>query len=388
MPIFCETRVIILRMSLFEQDISRRALLNGLCLSGALGLLGGLPACMLWPTPALYQGPGLRDFAAARRFHIGAALSSHHLQNRPYATAVAKQLNMLVPENELKWKHTQPQPGVFDFSGYNQLAAFATAHSMAVRGHTLVWHTGMPEWAKDALETGTKRDATEMMTSHIHAMLAHTAPLIKDWDVVNEAIDPNSTRPDFLRENTLWMHALGEDYVMQAYKLAHAANPKLTLTYNDYSLEYADGASIRRRAGVLHLLRRLKQAGLPVKQLGLQSHLACHRPLGGKAFTDFLRQVRALGIKVIVTELDLKLEKVPGTDAERLAAGAHYASVYLKMLQQDAPLDTVLCWGLSSPYSFMTLKDPSTLDPLPLDGDMNPLPLWNTLRDAWLVKQA
>lgn len=335
-----------------------------------------------------YGGPGLRQLADQRGFNFGTAISSRAIDSAFYTNAIIKHCNILVPENDLKWRVIQPQPDAFDFSRYNKIAAFATAHNMKVRGHTLVWHTGMPEWALDRLETGTRRDVTELMINHITTTLQQTASHITDWDIVNEAVDPNSTRDDFLRENSLWMHTLGPDYIALAYRTALQVNPRLTLTYNDYSVEYADGAGIRRRAGVLALLRHLRDKNIPIHQLGLQSHLSCSRPLGGKAFTDFLQQVRALGIKVIVTELDLKLAKLPGTDAERLQAGAHYASEYLKMLQDGGVLDTVLTWGLSSPYSFMMQKDRTTLDPLPLDEDMNPLPLWYALRNAWLTQKA
>lgn len=375
-------------MSLFEQELSRRALLGGLCLSGMIGLFGGWtgPAFGAAPKPVDYD-LGLRAIADARHAHFGTAIGSRMLSHARYADAIIRDCNILVPENELKWRHIQPRPGVFDFSGYNKIAAFATQHNMQVRGHTLIWHTSMPDWTMDALETGTKRDVVELMTEHITNTLAHTSSVVTDWDIVNEAIDQNSSRADFLRENTLWMQALGPEYIHLAYKIAHEVNPHLTLTYNEYGIEYADGSAIRRRAGVLHLLRALLHSGIPIKQLGLQSHLACHRPLGGKVFTDFLRDVRALGVKIVVTELDIKLERTPGTNDERLATGAHYASEYLKMLQHDGPLDTVLCWGLSSPYSFMVRKDPNTLAPLPLDDDMQPLPLWYALRDSWLNKK-
>lgn len=369
----------------YERWLTRRALLQALALLGVSTALPlGLGACSPARQLSRAREPeGLRSLLNTRQY-FGVAVDARHLADTPYAAAIAKHANILVPENDLKWRVIQPQAGAFNFSAYQKLAAFAQENNQSMRGHTLVWHTGLPKWAEKILLHGGKAEVRSMLHAHLQETLQQTATLVHDWDVVNEAVSPHSRRKDFLRANSPWFKALGPDYITEAFSAVHSLNPTLTLTYNDYSMEYADAAGIRRRSGVLQLLQRLKQQGVPIHQLGLQSHLQCHRPLAGKAFTDFLRTVQQLGIKIIVTELDLNLAKLSGTDSERLNLGAHYAATYLKMIAEVQLLDTIICWGLSTPYSFMTKKDRSTLHPLPLDNNLAPLPLWHAVRSTFI----
>src|SRR5439155_1908488 len=82
------------------------------------------------------------------------------------------------------------------------------------------------------------------------------------WDVVNEALNDDGT----LRQ-TPWLAGLGEDYIAQAFRFAHDADPDAELYYNDYSLENAP-----KRRGALDLVRRLRDEGVPIAGVGLQGH--------------------------------------------------------------------------------------------------------------------
>jgi endo-1,4-beta-xylanase len=365
--------------------LNRREFLCGLGMTaGALLAAPMLGACSTLPPVDVCTLPsdGLRQRAQSIGRHFGIATQSSFLSNQQFACAIAREANMLVPEGELKWRFVQPDDGAFDFSGYDKLQAFATQHGMTMRGHTLLWHRALPDWA---LERLNNRDRVEdMLATHINAVMKHTAPHITDWDVVNEAVRPEMRRIDGLRDSP-WMHALGPYYIELAFTLAAAANPNARLVYNDFDFEFAH--SRKRRRSVLGLLEHLKKRNVPVHALGLQSHLACHRPLGGRDFTDFLREVRAMGIEVIVTELDVSTRKLTGSDTDIAQAAANYTRQYIDLLQHDAPLDTLLSWGLSSRYTYLRGKEP-IVAPLPLDADMQRLPLWHVLHNHWLGRVA
>src|SRR5271170_3092301 len=109
---------------------------------------------------------------------------------------------------------------------------------MGMRAHTLVWHNSNPKWLAPALTDVAT--ATAILQEHITRTVSETAPLIRNWDVVNEALDPRSPREDGLRE-TLWLKALGPDYIPLAFRTAHEANPDAKLVYNDFRLEEGSG---------------------------------------------------------------------------------------------------------------------------------------------------
>ena len=73
----------------------------------------------------------------------------------------------------------------------------------------------------------------------------------------------------------------GEDYVAEAFRRAHAADPGARLYYNDYG---ADGRG-RKADAVYALVRRLLDAGVPVHGVGLQMHLRATHPPTPAAIT-------------------------------------------------------------------------------------------------------
>ncbi len=376
--------------SFSQKILSRRTvLLRGL---GALSLLGiaGLPGCAyvnqymdqppggVGPRP---NSPGLGALARKHNQIYGAAVQSDRLEEADFADALQREVSIIVPENELKWYKLRPSQNEFDFSGYHKLADFARANNIAMRGHTLVWYEGNPPWLEAALE---ERGAAEkILKTHIDRVIKETSPFIHNWDVVNEAVDWHAEREDGLRES-VWLKALGPDYIEMAFRFAHKANPNLTLVYNDYGTEQGDGNGRRKRQCILRLLEKCKREKVPVHALGLQSHLHADMPLAGTEFTEFLHEVRSLGLKVYITELDLDISKLSGPADDAIHLAQNYLRSYLDMVQKGGAVKMLLTWGLSDRYSWLRDKYPDLAGMLPLDDNLNRGPMWETLKKDWL----
>lgn len=368
---------------LLEKNLTRRVLLRGVAQASMLGLAGiGLNGCVgiLLLANSEITGPGLGAIAGRKGRLYGVALQSSHLDDADFAAAVKSEATLLVPESELKWEALRPAPGTFDFSGYRRLAAFAQENGMQMRGHTLVWYYANPPWLEHALKD--RRAAEKILATHIERVIGETSPFIRQWDVVNEAVHPSSTRGDVLRPS-IWLDALGPSYIPLAYRLAHEANPDLELVYNEYGLEWDGIYGRRKRDGVLRLLEKMVAEGVPVHALGLQSHLRCHRPLDTDAFTAFLERVREMGLKVYVTEFDLDLSVLSGTAADKIRIAQNYAAAYLDAVQLSGDVRMLLTWGLSDRYSWLGSVRGDSTGALPLDADLRRGPLWETLRDRW-----
>ena len=117
-----------------------------------------LPATMpQMPDPPIPAGaPGLGMIAAGHGRAFGAAVQSQRFAGRchPMAPLTALECGLLMPDYETKMAFMQPKEGVFDFSAIDRLLAWARAHGKPVRGHGLVWHQGLPEWAAIAITRG------------------------------------------------------------------------------------------------------------------------------------------------------------------------------------------------------------------------------------------
>src|SRR5579884_1453848 len=86
----------------------------------------------------------LRSAAEARGIAVGTAVASRLLAQPQYAEVLAREFNQVQAENEMKMRAIHPARDRYDFSGADAIVAFAAAHGMKVRGHTLVWHESVP----------------------------------------------------------------------------------------------------------------------------------------------------------------------------------------------------------------------------------------------------
>ncbi len=125
--------------------------------------------------------------AQSSKIQIGAAVRPANLSEPAYAATLAREFNMLEPEDALKWETLRPDPQTFDFHQADQLVDFALRHNMKVRGHTLVWHRQNPKWLTEG--NYTPAELSKLLETHIKTVVGHYKGKIFAWDVANEAFD-------------------------------------------------------------------------------------------------------------------------------------------------------------------------------------------------------
>ena len=328
----------------------------------------------------------LRDRAAAKGLLYGATSQKYILStNANFAAHFAQECGILVPEGELKWKKLRPSPDTFDFSRGDWLVKFAAQQKMLFRGHTLVWHGELPSWFADKVDS---RNAEKMLRQHISKVVGHYAGKVHSWDVVNEAVLLKDGRSDGLR-NTPWLKFLGPDYIDIAFRTAAEADSKALLVYNDYGLDYDTRDDEAKRTAVLKLLERLKSRGVPIHALGIQAHLDAARrhKFNPKKLRAFLHDVADMGLKILVTELDVTDKKLPKSFfwRDRIVAGIY--EDYLSVVLDEPAVIAVLTWGLSDRYTWLSKyaprPDKAPVRPLPLDAQMNRKLAWNAIARAF-----
>lgn len=316
----------------------------------------------------------LRDLADARGIRIGAAVASRPLANEPaYRETLAREFSSVTCENVMKPSFVQPAAGTFDFQASDAVVAFATAHGMTVRGHTLVWHQQNPAWLERVAAVG--ENPADALRDHIFGVVRHyrndgPAP-VPVWDVVNEALTDNG-----LMRDTLWSRALGPRYLADAFRWAHEADPDSRLFYNDFGAE-----GMNRKANAVHaMLRDLIRDGVPVHGVGLQMHVgigAGHTP----SVTDLaanIARLRALGLDVHVTEMDVKLQTGTGGDEARRTDQAQvYADVLGTCL--EAGVTSFTLWGFTDAHSWIPGFTGKPDGALPFDDAYEPKPAYHAL---------
>jgi endo-1,4-beta-xylanase len=295
---------------------------------------------------------------------------------------VADQANIVVPENALKWAALRPTPSQFDFRKADDVVVFALSHQQKVRGHNLCWHEALPAWFRTAV---TRDNAAQLLTEHIRTVAGRYAGKLHSWDVVNEAIDVKSARPDGLRDSP-WLELIGPGYLELAFRTAREADGAALLTYNDYGIELDTLEQIDKRGQVMMLVRRLQARGVPIDAVGVQSHLSAG-DAPGAGLLHFVRELHDMRLQVFITELDVNDRKLPDSVPERDAAVAKTYRDYLTMMLAEPNVNVALTWGITGRYTWLNGPKYARADgkperPLPFDYDYNPTPAFFAERDA------
>lgn len=331
----------------------------------------------------------LNKRAAAKGLIYGVAARSPDLQSDPvYAEAIAQECGILVPEWEFKWKsgsaNLRPNFDSFDFTKADWMINFAEQQGLLFRGHTLVWHLSLPRWFK---ETVNVTNAAPILEKHIQTVVGRYAGKIHSWDVVNEAIEIKDGRNDGLRI-TPWLKSLGSNYIDLAFRLTAEADPEALLVYNDYGLDYDTPKDEAKRTALLKLLERLKSQGTPIHALGIQAHLSPGKyKFNPKKLRQFLKDVADLGLKIMITELDVGDKYLPLDLKIRDRIVASVYEDYLSAALDEKAVIAVITWGLSDLYTWLSefypRPDKSSVRPLPLDTKMQRKLAWNAIALAF-----
>jgi len=311
---------------------------------------------------------GLKDYYKDY-FPIGVAVSPQALQDPAESALILRQFNSLTPENDMKMGPIHPEENRYNWGPADAIVSYAQAHRLRVRGHALCWHEQTPPWLfKDAAGQAVSKDVLfKRLHDHIDAVVKRYKGKIYAWDVVNEAIADDSTQ--FLR-NSEWLQICGPEFIAEAFRYAHAADPQAVLFYNDYNTERPE-----KRKRIYKLLKQLKEAKVPIHGVGLQGHWSLQEPTEQELRTA-IERFASLGLKVQITELDVsiypweknKRAKRSGesdaytAEAERRQA-AQYKMFFRVFRDYRDVLTGITFWNISDKYTW--------LDTYPVPGRKN-----------------
>ncbi|MBF0458247.1 MAG: endo-1,4-beta-xylanase [Nitrospirae bacterium] len=329
----------------------------------------------------------LRERAARKGLIYGSAVNYGALtRDTKLAASVVRECGIVVPENELKWEALRPSLDKFDFTQGDFILDFAKKNNILLRGHTLVWHQALPKWFETTVNS---QNAEQVLRNHITTAAGHYAGKMHSWDVVNEAIAPwdKDKQSDGMR-NSPWYKLLGPKYIDIAFKAAAAADPKAILVLNQDHLEHDTKIDAQSRAATLRLLKRLKASATPVHALGIESHLSMDGEIFSPGvFRTFLKDVAELGLKIMITELDVTDIMFSQNINKRDKLVANKYEEFLSTALQEKAVIGVLTWGLSDKYTwlskYMPRDDKAAVRPLPLDENFNRKPAWNAIAGAF-----
>ena len=301
-------------------------------------------------------------------FQIGAAVGEGAFQ-RPAALRCLQQEygsmtceNDMKPEKLLDEEENRRDPEEYDrdpavrFDGIRKYLDFARENGMRMRGHTLVWHNQTPRWfftegyrTEEDAPLADRETMLARLNGYVRSVLSFVQKeypgIIYAWDVANEAVEDGGIR------KSLWTQTVGEDYVLQAFRIAKKyVDPSVKLFYNDYDtfLPWKREVICRR------ILKPLLDEKL-VDGMGMQSHMTMGKP----ALSEYDRSLRtygSLGLEIQVTELDIHNTDPSSASMEALADRYQQLFSLLVRAKREgaANVTGVTFWGLQDEESWLT----------------------------------
>lgn len=331
-------------------------------------------------------------------FLIGAALNGNQIYGKDTAAIalIKEQFNTITPENVFKPGPIHPEPDNYNFDPADKFVAFGVENDMFIVGHTLVWHSQVPDWifVNGSRDTVTSDILLQRMNDHISTVAGRYKGKIDGWDVVNEALNDDGT----LRQ-TKWLEIIGEDYLAKAFSFTRKADPQAELYYNDYNLWKP-----AKRDGAVRLVKNLQDKGIRVDGIGMQGHYGIDYPTL-QQIEESIIAFSELGVKVMITELDMDLlpnpSKRQGADiAETFEAqegfdpyetglpdsiqeklSNRYADIFELFYKHRDKIDRVTFWGVADQHSWLNnWPIPGrTSYPLLFDRNFEPKPAYDSI---------
>lgn len=357
-----------------------------------------------------YMGVAINRLVTTGRTDVEADNASRTPEQLVKDIAVVKtQYNAIVNENDLKpiLIHPNPGPDGYNFGPADAYVKFGEDNNMYITGHTLLWHSQVPNWFFEGTGTAeppaeqpaqgrrggfgrrgitgplaTREQLIERMREHIHTVVGRYKGKIKVWDVVNEALADGGD--DILR-STYWTRIIGPDFIPMAFKFAHEADPDAILRYNDYSLE-----NPAKRERLKKLVKQMREQNAPIHAIGTQTHINVNTSFEtmDETFTD----LATLGLPIHITELDMNAARggQRNTNANIEGAAARteggviseadlrqseaYTNLFRAIMKHKDSIDLVVFWGVNDDVSWL-----GRAKPLLFDGNDNPKPCFDAV---------
>lgn len=307
-------------------------------------------------------GNSLKE-AYKKDFLIGTALNTQQIEERN-STAnalIVQQFNAITPENIMKAEIIHPGWDQYNFDLADKIVAYGAKNNMKVNGHTLIWHSQLPAFARRIKDVDSFKT---FFTNHITTVASRYNGKIFSWDVVNEALNEDGTM-----RKSIFLDRMGDGFVTEAFRLAQKAAPKTELYYNDYNNEQP-----KKREGCIALVKKVQAAGVRIDGVGIQGHWHVGRvPL--KDIEESILAYHALGLKVMITELDIEMlpRNFQGADVGQRQASnpalnpyangipdsllqqqaTDYANLFKLFLKHKDKVTRVTFWGVDDGQSWL-----------------------------------
>ena len=241
---------------------------------------------------------------------------------RKYRETIKTLFNRVVIENSLKWPYWEDARRR---ARVVKSVKWLNDNGIEVRGHCLVW----PSWKHTPRDVrllkNDKARLARRVLDHIREEATAMRGQLVDWDVINEPFSNHDI-----------MDTLGRECMVEWFKAAREADPKVRLYINDYAILARGGNHTAHQNHYFETIRFLIDNGAPLDGIGMQAHFS-----GGltppKRLLEVLDRFATFGKTIQATEFDINI-----SDEARQAA---YLRDFMTALFSHPAVEGIIMWG-------------------------------------------
>ncbi|PKA49691.1 hypothetical protein AXF42_Ash004232 [Apostasia shenzhenica] len=289
-------------------------------------------------------------------FPFGSCINRSNIENEEFVDFIVKNFNWAVFGNELKWYHTEPEKGKYNYKDADEMLEFCKKHGLGTRGHCIFWEVedAVQQWVKSL----DKNDLKKAVEDRLRDLLTRYKGRFRHYDVNNEML-----------HGSFYTDRLGEDIRAYMFREAHKLDPSATLFVNDYNVEDGCDAKASPEMYIRQILD-LQDRGALVGGIGLQGHIS--NPVG-QIVCAALDKLAILGLPIWFTELDVA--------AENEHVRAEDLEVMLREAFAHPAVEGIMLWGF---WELFMCRDNSHL--VNAEGDINEAgKRFLALKQEWLT---
>ena len=281
---------------------------------------------------------------------------------------------VVTAENAMKPDYAYDNEGNFDFTAERALVDSVLDNDLQMIGHTLVWHSQSPSWLwQDSNGNPLDRDvALANMQRHIEAAVEAIGDDVIAWDVVNEAMSDNPPNPTDWRASLRqsgWYHAIGPDFIEQAFRMTKEVLQKngwddVKLYYNDYNDDNQNKAE-----AIYQMVKEINEkyaaennGDVLIDGIGMQGHYNINtNPENVRRSIEKFSSLD--GVEISVTELDIMAgENGVQSEQEANRQAYIYAQLFQIYKEYSDDIARVTFWALDDGTSWRSQNSPSLFD--------------------------
>jgi GH35 family endo-1,4-beta-xylanase len=322
-----------------------------------------------------YSDPGLAELAAQRNLTIGTDFNNDKTSDPRYCRIMKHDFGVAVL-SEFSSADFWLGPGQYDFSALDRAVDNASQQGWRIRASHLIWGApeSLPAWLKNSHYS--QDEYIQIMEQYIRDIVGRYKGRVQEWSIANEA-----TIRSWTPGMDFWNDKIGPKYIALAFQTARQADPNGVLIFNDVNNQSSkdtgsDGIVSKMYATVKQLISQ----GVLIDVVGMQMHLLqpfeTSIPPQKADVIATMQKFASLGVRIYITEFDVYMARLPGTQAEKLNTETKIYQDMIEACLESGVCDSFSTWGIS-------MKDPNAAS-LMFDVNFDPKPAYFAVRDALL----